>query len=92
MRLPYLSSELSTPTVEFELTSGSQGPVATIVKRLDGLPLAIELAAAQLDAISLDDLVGGLDDRFALLVGQTRGVSGEAGVVGGQRGMELPTA
>ena len=60
---------------EFELTSGSQGPVATIVKRLDGLPLAIELAAAQLDAISLDDLVGGLDDRFALLVGQTRGVS-----------------
>jgi serine/threonine-protein kinase PknK len=60
---------------EFELTAGSQGPVATIVKRLDGLPLAIELAAAQLDAISLDDLVAGLEDRFALLVGQTRGVS-----------------
>ena len=62
--------------VEFELTPDSQEAVATIVERLDGLPLAIELAAAQLDAISLDELVAGLQDRFAVLVGQTRGVTG----------------
>ena len=60
----------------FELTTLSQGAVATIVKRLDGLPLAIELAAAQLDAMSLDDLLAGLEDRFPMLVGQTRGLTG----------------
>ena len=64
------------PTPSSSSPPDSQGAVATIVERLDGLPLAIELAAAQLDALSLDELVTGLEHRFAILVGQTRGVTG----------------
>ena len=58
----------------FILTPASGPAVATIVRRLDGMPLAIELAAAQLDALGLDQLAAGLDDRFRVLVSQTRGV------------------
>jgi predicted ATPase/DNA-binding SARP family transcriptional activator len=50
---------------------GSAGEVIDgICRRLDGLPLAIELAAARLRALPLSTLAGRLDDRFALL---TRG-------------------
>jgi predicted ATPase/DNA-binding CsgD family transcriptional regulator len=59
---------------DFTLTPASGPAVATIVRRLDGMPLAIELAAAQLDALGLDQLVAGLNDRFRVLVSQTRGV------------------
>jgi predicted ATPase/DNA-binding CsgD family transcriptional regulator len=61
--------------VDFAMTSGSRAAVAKIVQRLDGMPLAIELAAAQLDAMGLDEVLAGLEDRFAMLVGETRGVS-----------------
>ncbi|HSE08736.1 MAG TPA: AAA family ATPase [Nocardioidaceae bacterium] len=43
--------------------------VVDLCERLDGLPLAIELAAAQLRHLSLEDLVDRLDDRLNLLVG-----------------------
>ncbi|MGZ8736822.1 MAG: ATP-binding protein [Nocardioides sp.] len=43
--------------------------VVDLCERLDGLPLAIELAAAQLRHLSLDELVARLDDRLTLLVG-----------------------
>ncbi|MGN6576364.1 MAG: ATP-binding protein [Nocardioides sp.] len=43
--------------------------VVDLCERLDGLPLAIELAAAQLRHLSLSELVARLDDRLALLVG-----------------------
>ena len=43
--------------------------VVELCERLDGLPLAIELAAAQLRHLSLDELVERLDDRLTLLVG-----------------------
>ncbi|HSG17329.1 MAG TPA: tetratricopeptide repeat protein [Anaerolineae bacterium] len=43
--------------------------VAQICARLDGIPLAIELAAARLRALSVEDIVARLDDRFRLLVG-----------------------
>ncbi len=46
--------------------------VAEICRRLDGLPLAIELAAAKLRALSLDQLAERLDDRFRLLTGGSR--------------------
>jgi LuxR family maltose regulon positive regulatory protein len=43
-----------------------------ICRRLDGIPLAIELAAARLRVMSADELEGRLDDRFALLTGGSR--------------------
>ena len=48
------------------------GVVAQLCRRLDGLPLAIELAAARLRSLSLDQLAARLDDRFRLLTGGTR--------------------
>jgi predicted ATPase len=45
---------------------------ARICARLDGLPLAIELAAAKLRTMSVDEVLAGLDDRFALLTGGYR--------------------
>ena len=43
-----------------------------ICQALDGIPLAIELAAARLRTMSLDQLAGRLDDRFRLLTGGSR--------------------
>jgi predicted ATPase len=49
------------------------GPVVTqIVARLDGMPLAIELAAARVEALGLAQLLDRLDDRLALLAGGDR--------------------
>ena len=48
--------------------------VAEICRRLDGLPLALELAAARLRAFPLAQLLARLDDRFALLTGGSRTV------------------
>ncbi len=46
--------------------------VLSIVRRLDGLPLAVELAAARVRAMSVEDIDRRLDDRFALLRGGDR--------------------
>ena len=46
--------------------------VASICRRLDGIPLAIELAAARLSSMSIDDLHKRLDQRFRLLTGGSR--------------------
>jgi len=46
--------------------------VADICRRLDGMPLAIELAAARLRALSVHDIARQLDDRFRLLTGGSR--------------------
>jgi predicted ATPase/class 3 adenylate cyclase len=56
----------------FELDSDTAPVVAHICRRLDGLPLAIELAAARTTSLSLDDLASHLDDCFALLTGGAR--------------------
>jgi serine/threonine protein kinase len=57
-------------TPGFELAADTQAIVARICSKLEGLPLAIELAAARLRAISLEQLLERLDDRYAML---TRG-------------------
>ncbi|MCJ0905600.1 protein kinase [Rhodococcus sp. ARC_M6] len=54
----------------FELTEENRAVVTRICQRLDGLPLAIELAAARLRAMSPEQILERLDDRYALL---TRG-------------------
>ena len=46
--------------------------VAEVVERLDGLPLAIELAAVKVRAMSVDDIAARLENRFALLRGGDR--------------------
>jgi non-specific serine/threonine protein kinase len=51
----------------FALTEENAGAAGDICRRLDGLPLAIELAAVRLASMSPGDLLARLDDRFRLL-------------------------
>jgi non-specific serine/threonine protein kinase len=51
----------------FTLDAATAASVATICRRLDGLPLAIELAAARMHVLPVDELLTRLDDRFRLL-------------------------
>ena len=57
---------------DFRITSDNTTTVAEICRRLDGMPLAIELAAARVRALSLDEIFDGLRDRFLLLTGGAR--------------------
>lgn len=57
----------------FTLTERNVAAVAQICARLDGLPLAIELAAARLRVMSPDQIAAGLSDRYALLTHGRRG-------------------
>ena len=56
----------------FRLTDENAGAVAEVCRRLDGIPLALELAAARLRGLSVAQLAARLDDRFALLTGGSR--------------------
>ncbi len=60
----------------FTLDRDSGPAVAKIVARLDGMPLAIELAAARVEALGVAQLLDRLDDRFALLAGGDRLAAG----------------
>jgi predicted ATPase/class 3 adenylate cyclase/DNA-binding CsgD family transcriptional regulator len=57
---------------EFAVTDDNVAVVAEICARLDGLPLAIELAAARVRALSLTEILDTLHDRFRLLTGGAR--------------------
>ncbi|MFC7447149.1 protein kinase domain-containing protein [Rhodococcus daqingensis] len=57
----------------FELTEDNRLDVARICARLDGLPLAIELAAARLRSMSTAQILQRLDDRYGLLTRGSRG-------------------
>jgi predicted ATPase/class 3 adenylate cyclase/DNA-binding CsgD family transcriptional regulator len=57
---------------DFTLTDGNAAAVGEICTRLDGVPLAIELAAARVRALSLAEILEGLHDRFRLLTGGAR--------------------
>ncbi|WP_101608493.1 BTAD domain-containing putative transcriptional regulator [Amycolatopsis sp. BJA-103] len=57
----------------FELTTDNTDAVATICRRLDGIPLALELAATRIRALGVRELAARVDDRFRLLAGGNRG-------------------
>ncbi|MDQ0910756.1 putative ATPase/DNA-binding SARP family transcriptional activator [Streptomyces canus] len=58
----------------FALDDDNRGAVESICRRLDGIPLALELAATRVRALGVHRLLGRLDDRFRLLGAGQRGV------------------
>src|SRR5262245_32041588 len=56
----------------FRMTDRNAPAVAAICQRLDGIPLAIELAAARVRALAVEPLLVRLEDRFRLLTGGSR--------------------
>lgn len=63
-------AKLALPS--FALTAANARGVADVCRRLDGIPLAIELAAALVKLLSIEQIRAGLGDRFRLLVGGAR--------------------
>jgi predicted ATPase/class 3 adenylate cyclase len=57
---------------DFRIVDSNAAAVASICRRLDGIPLAIELAAAREPALTAAEIAARLDDRFALLTGGSR--------------------
>jgi len=58
--------------LNFALTDENSNSVAQICNRLDGIPLAIELAAARIKVLSVDEIAARLGDRFSLLTAGSR--------------------
>ena len=57
---------------DFDLKPENAAAVAEIVRRLDGIPLALELAAARLRMLTVEQIAERLNDRFRLLTGGRR--------------------
>jgi predicted ATPase/class 3 adenylate cyclase/DNA-binding CsgD family transcriptional regulator len=57
---------------DFAVAEDNAATVAEICRRLDGMPLAIELAASRVRALTLGEILAGLHDRFRLLTGGAR--------------------
>lgn len=53
---------------ELAITTGNAQAIAHLCRRLDGIPLAIELAAARANVLTVEQIVERLDERFRLLV------------------------
>ena len=62
----------SAANPNFQLTDENASSVAQICLRLDGIPLALELAAARARVLSAEQIADRLDDRFRLLTGGSR--------------------
>jgi predicted ATPase/DNA-binding XRE family transcriptional regulator len=67
-----LANRARAQGVSLPLNGDTVPLVAAVCRRLDGMPLAIELAAARLRSMSLSELSGRLDQRFRLLTGGSR--------------------
>jgi predicted ATPase len=67
------SERATAASSTFELTSQNSASVAQICQRLDGIPLAIELAAARLKVLSAEQVAARLDDALRLLIEGKRG-------------------
>ena len=66
------SDRASAAKDDFVLSERNAAAVGVLCRRLDGIPLAIELAAARVRSLSPEDLVSRLDQRFRLLTGGSR--------------------
>ncbi len=76
----------------FQITAQNVGAVAQVCAQLDGMPLAIELAAAWVRALSVEQIAARLDDRFGLLQGgQPHGAAASADAAR-HNGLELRSA
>ena len=62
----------SAASASFSLTQENASTIAQICLRLDGIPLALELAAARVKMMTVDEIAKRLDDRFRLLKGGSR--------------------
>jgi predicted ATPase/DNA-binding SARP family transcriptional activator len=72
IRLFVERAEDAGSTYSFELTEGNAETVVRTCWRLDGIPLAVELAAARLKFLTVAQIATRLDDRFRLLTGGSR--------------------
>ncbi|WP_330172105.1 winged helix-turn-helix domain-containing protein [Streptomyces sp. NBC_01498] len=68
------AARAAATTPGFAVTEDNAEAVATICRRLDRIPLALELAATRVRALGVHELSTRLDDRFRLLAGGRRGV------------------
>ena len=59
---------------DFALTEKNAATVAWIRRKLDGIPLALELAAARVTLLNVDQIASRLDDRLLLLAARNRGL------------------
>jgi non-specific serine/threonine protein kinase len=60
---------------DFRLDAGNALAVGDVCRRLDGIPLALELAAARARVLSVEQIRARLDDRFRFLTGSSRAMS-----------------
>jgi len=67
-------SRAATALPGFELTDANAAAVAQVCRRLDGVALALELAAARVRALRVEQIAARLDDAFHLLTGGSRTV------------------
>ncbi|MFD9725860.1 ATP-binding protein [Streptomyces sp. NPDC059072] len=72
--LALITARASAADPGFRVSGADRAALAELCARLDGIPLALELAAARLRALSPAQVLARLEDRFALLTGGARGV------------------
>ncbi|MFE6837431.1 ATP-binding protein [Streptomyces sp. NPDC057705] len=71
--LALLAARAGAADPAFAVTAANRDALVEVCERLDGIPLALELAAARLRTLSPVQVLARLEDRFALLTGGARG-------------------
>ena len=73
-RRSQLFVERARANARFAVDDPNVAPVVELCQRLDGLPLALELAAAQTSVLGIRDLLAGLDDRGSTMRSRRRDI------------------